>query len=104
MAKARFLCTRKSGVETFTVALEPYAEDVTPACTTCGKTSHKDFCVGGEGTDVDPSHEPVELKEGDTSFFKDLPYGSIVLSVLTPEAAAEFEVGKLTTIEFKLTP
>lgn len=102
MAKARFFCTSKTGVETFTVALEPLAEAVSPACPVCGRTTHKDFCVGGKGgADIEP-HDPVEMKEGDTTFFKDLPHGSIHLSVLTPEAAAQFEVGKITEISFKL--
>lgn len=66
MARARFKCISKTGIETFTVHLEP----------------------------VDDS--------GDRSFFKDLPHASIFASVLTPEAGAEFEVGKVTVIDFKL--
>lgn len=103
MAKARFICTSKTGKETFTVSLEPVAEDVSPACTVCGRRTHKDYCVGGTGNmgDVQP-HDPVELKEGDTSFFKDLPHGQVFLSVLTPEAAAQFEEGEITELTFEL--
>lgn len=101
MAKALFLCTSKTGIETFTVNLEPHAEKVSPACPKCGRTTHENFCWG-DAAPGGERHDPVEMKEGDTSFFKDLPYGTIVLSVLTPEAAAEFEVGKLTEISFKL--
>lgn len=96
MASAKFLCTSKTGLETFTVNLEPVAEDVSPACPTCGNRTHKDFCLGRPNE----PHDPVELASGDTSFFKDLPHASIFLSVLTPEAAQEFDVGEVTEVTF----
>lgn len=103
MIKAKLLCTSKTGIETFTVHLEPYAEAVSPACKVCGRTTHKDYCTGGDGV-LEPRHDPVVMEEGDTSFFRDLPHGTIFLSVLTPEAASHFEVGKITTITFETGP
>lgn len=97
MAKAKFMCLDKTGVETFTVHLEPVAEAVSPACTVCGKTTHEDFCQGVPGA----LHPITEMKSGDTTFFKDLPNASIFLSVLTPEAAAEFVPGEVTIISFE---
>jgi len=103
MAKALFLCTSKTGIETFTVQLEPVAELVSPACPVCKKTTHEDLCRGDDPKAANAvTHDPVEMVEGDTSFFKDLPHGNIFLSPLTAEAGAQFEVGKLTEISFEL--
>ncbi len=103
MASAKFICKSKTGIETFSVVLEPDPEFVTPACPVCGRTSHRDYCLGGTGNPGDlPAHDQVTLDDGDTSFFKDLPHGNIFLSPLTAEAAAEFEVGRLTEISFAL--
>jgi hypothetical protein len=99
MAKAKFVCLSKTGIETFTVKLEPVAEAVSPACRLCGNRTHEDHCMGPAGG---TPHKPVELESGDTSFFKDLPHGDIFLSVLTPDAAKQFEVGEVTEISFEL--
>ncbi len=46
--------------------------------------------------------EPVDAGNADRSFFKDTPQASIFMTVLTPEAGAEFEVGQETAVEFTL--
>lgn len=94
MAKAKFLCTSKSGVGTITVHLEPVSVD---ECPVCGKKTSADFCDGDS-----VKHDITSVPSGDRSFFKDLPHASIFLSVLTPEAGAEFEVGQETLVEFTL--
>lgn len=100
MHSAKFLCLEKTGTETFTVHLEPLVEAVSPPCGVCGKTTHEDFCQGSRFV----PHAITEMKEGDTSFFRDLPSASIFLSVLTPEAAAEFVPGEVTVVSFDRSP
>jgi hypothetical protein len=94
MAKAKFLCVSKTGTETHTVQLEPVDVDV---CPTCGKRTSAKFCKGDA-----VEHAITAVPDGDRSFFKDLPHANIFLSVLTPEAGAEFEVGQETLVEFTL--
>jgi len=96
MVKARFLCTHKSGEETFTVKLEPVLDDV---CPFCKKVTSEPFCVGGDGLN---KHPVTAVPDGDRSFFKDLPHGEISMSVLTPEAGAQFALGKVTVVSFEL--
>jgi hypothetical protein len=96
MAQAKFLCIDKTGVETFTVHLEPVVEDI---CPKCRKMTSEEICIGS--SDVD-KHAVTRVPNGDRSFFKDMPHASIFLSVLTPEAAAEFEVGKVTVVSFAI--
>lgn len=100
MAQAKFRCISKTGIETFTVQLEADAEAASPACEVCGRRTHEDYCVGG--VDGAPAHAVTPMKDGDTSTFKDLPHANIFLSVLTPEAAAQFEEGKVTVVTFAL--
>lgn len=94
MAKANFLCTSKTGVETLTVTLEPSLLDV---CPVCKEVTSKKFC---DGSGLGAAHDITQVPDGDRAFFKDIPHGSIFLTVLTPEAGAEFEVGEETLVEF----
>lgn len=87
MAKARFLCTSKTGVETFSVSLEPVLHV---------KEEHEkeDDEKKRDGTVLHP--------KADKSFFQGFPYGNITLSALTPEAGAAFKEGQVTAVEFTL--
>ncbi len=96
MVSAKFLCLDKTGTETFTVHLEPVIEDV---CPVCRKVTSADHCVG---FDERTRHDITPVPSGSREFFKDLPHASIFLSVLTPEAAAQFEPGKVTVVSFAI--
>lgn len=95
MVKARFLCVHKSGIETFTVKLVPVLVDI---CPECGSHTSKDYCDGDQRS----PHPRVTVPNGDRSFFKDLPQGELFMTVLTPEAGAQFEEGKVTVASFEL--
>lgn len=96
MVKARFLCISKTGQETFTVQLVPLLVDI---CPICKKVTSEQFC---QGNPPGESHIITEVPNGDRSFFQDIPHGDVFLSVLTKEAASQFEVGKITAATFEL--
>ncbi len=104
MAKATFVCTQKTGVETFTVHLEPVThvlETLSPEdyLREAGVPEHA--IKAALVTHANTLLQGVVLHpHADKSFFAGFPYGSIVLSALTPEAGAEFEEGQETIVEF----
>lgn len=87
MARAKFTCVSKMGIETFTVVLEPcvkvkeHHEKTSKELLSDGRVLHPD---------------------SDLSFFAGFPHANIVLSAITKEAGAEFEIGKETWVDFKL--
>lgn len=60
-------------------------------------------CVSKIGIETFTVHlEPVD--SADRSFFKDLPHASVFMSVVTPEAAAEFVEGEEVIVDFRRAP
>ncbi len=110
MAKAKFVCTSKTGEETFSVVLEPFVHAMSEEDQEAHRAQVRaDIRVAeaqGRHEDTKGVHIPGEgtrlHAEADRKFFRDVPHGSINLSVLTKESAAEFEVGRVTEVTFKL--
>lgn len=87
MARAKFRCLSKTGIETHTVHLEPVVHE---------KQEH-------EKNTLEARADGSVLHPGaDRSFFAGYPHASIFLTALTPEAAADFEEGQETWVEFHL--
>ena len=99
--KAKFKCVSKTGIETFTVNLEP----VEDGCWACGKP-REEHVAELEPEAPTPTTAcgglSANFRAKDTTFFASLPHAQIFLSVLTPEAAAQFEPGKITEVDFTL--